>query len=243
MTTPDHGPALTQQQHAALHLAHRWFAFLEAPGGDLQDHLTLFHPEVRLTGRRGGYLFAQDHASLSAWLSAVPDAISSHHIVHSTYTTDEHGAGLLNMVVAYQAPGATGTHGSIISYETRIAFDAPLARFVMLDKTPILPNTRPQYAPSWATNRVLALVHGTLAGLTAPNNDLVRALGGDVRHVHAEAMATEGSHAYSAIVTTRGAHPAGIRVTHLALMDDVKGPVPTIERVALLDGGPQRQGG
>lgn len=28
-------PPMTGRHHVALHLAHRWFAFLEAPGGEL----------------------------------------------------------------------------------------------------------------------------------------------------------------------------------------------------------------
>ncbi len=34
--------ALATRRHVALHLAHRWFAFLEAPGGDLETRLKIF---------------------------------------------------------------------------------------------------------------------------------------------------------------------------------------------------------
>jgi hypothetical protein len=86
-----------EHHHIALHLAHRWFAFLEAPGGDLDVHLTMFHPQVRLSDRRGGHMFANDHQSLVAWFAAVPDAISSHHIILSTYSDTNDRYGLLTM--------------------------------------------------------------------------------------------------------------------------------------------------
>ncbi len=44
---------MLSQHHVALHLAHRWFAFLEAPEGDLDTHLQMFHPQVLLSGSRG----------------------------------------------------------------------------------------------------------------------------------------------------------------------------------------------
>jgi hypothetical protein len=228
------GSTITAQHHAALHLAHRWFAFLEAPGGDLEEHLKIFHPHVQLSGRRGEHLFAKDHASLSAWFSAVPDVISSHHIVHSNYATDDRGAGLLSMVVAYQAPSNTGTHGSIISYETRIEFGSAFPRFIMLDKTPILPNTRMHYQPSWATNRVLALIHGALAGLIEPDDGLANALGNDVLHVHAATEAVEGSQSYEALVTMISGKPECLRVARLQLRDDVKRSTPRIARTELI---------
>lgn len=40
-------PPIALRHHVALHLAHRWFAFLEAPGGDLTAHLAIFSPQVR----------------------------------------------------------------------------------------------------------------------------------------------------------------------------------------------------
>jgi hypothetical protein len=133
---------MTGRHHVALHLAHRWFAFLEAPGGELDAHLKMFHPQVQLSGHRGNHLFARDHESLVAWFAAVPDVISSHHIVHSNFSTAENGDGLLSMVVAYQAPDQLDMHGSIISYETRIEFAMGDPRFSAIDKTPILPKPR-----------------------------------------------------------------------------------------------------
>jgi hypothetical protein len=133
-------PLIAVRNHVALHLTHRWFAFFEAPGGNLDAHLMMFHPQVRLSGNRGTHLFARDHASLVAWFASIPDAISSHHIVHSNYSTADNGDGLLNLVVAYQAPGDPDMHGSIISYETRIEYASGTPRFTSLDKTPILPN-------------------------------------------------------------------------------------------------------
>lgn len=230
--TIDAKTAMTTRHHVALHLAHRWFAFLEAPVGNLATHLQIFHPQVRLSGHRGGHLFARDHASLKAWFAAVPDTISAHHIVHSTYATADNGDGLLDMVVAYQSPGNAGMHGSIISYATRIEFTADGARFVALDKTPILPSTRPYYETSWAANRVLALVHAELGGITESDGKLRAALGSDVRQVFAQVAAPEGSRAYEAVVTSSCGDGAKIRVMRLQLADDIQAPMPAVVQIA-----------
>lgn len=222
------------RRHIALHLAHRWFAFLEAPGGDLDTHLAMFHPEVRLSGHRGAHLFARNHDSLATWFASIPDAVSSHHIVHSNYSDIASDEGLLNMVVAYQSPGDPGIHGSIISYETRIEFTPTGARFVRLDKTPILGNTRPDYETSWSTNRVLARVHAELGGISGSDGRLRALLGSDVSQVLAQATAPEGSRAYQAFVTGIGGVSLDIRVVRLALTDDVKASLPSIEQVELL---------
>ncbi|MEG0363680.1 MAG: hypothetical protein RR600_07730 [Aurantimicrobium sp.] len=227
---------MLNQHHVALHLAHRWFAFLEAPGGDLDTHLKLFHPHVRLSGSRGSHLFARDHESLKAWFAAVPDEISSHHIVHSTYSTanDGSGEGLLNMVVAYQATVESGVHGSIISYQTRIEFTPGGARFITLDKTPILPNTKLDYETSWSTNRVLALVYATLAGITVSDGKLRAALGGGVHQVFVHTTAPEASSAYEALVTSSSGNPAATQAVRLKLTDDVMATMPTIEQIEVL---------
>lgn len=229
---------MLSRHHVALHLAHRWFAFLEAPGGDLDTHLTMFHPQVRLSGSRGNHLFARDHESLKAWFAAVPDEISSHHIVHSTYSTviddNSDSDGLLNMVVAYQSPVESGVHGSIISYQTRIEFTPDGARFITLDKTPILGNTRTDYETSWATNRVLTLVHATLGGIAVSDGQLHAALGGHVHQVFAHTTAPEASSAYEALVTSSSGNPAGTRVLRLKLTDDGKATMPTIEQIEVL---------
>lgn len=222
---------MLSRQHVALHLAHRWFAFLEAPGGDLDTHLAMFHPQVRLSGNRGNHLFARDHESLKAWFAAVPDAISSHHIVHSSYSTADDGDGLLNMVVAYQSPGDAGMHGSIISYRTRIEFAADAARFTALDKTPILPDTRLDYETSWSTNRVLALVHAELGGITGSDGQLHAALGNNVRQVFAHVSAPEASCVYEALVTSSGGDPAEIRMLRLKLTDDGKASMPSVVQI------------
>lgn len=227
------GP-MCRRHHVALHLAHRWFAFLEAPGGDLDAHMTMFHPQVRLCGNRGAHMFARDHGSLKAWFATVPDAISSHHIVHANYSTAEGGDGLLNMVVAYQSPGDAAMHGSIISYQTRIAFAEDAARFIALDKTPILADTRPDYNTSWSTNRVLARVHAELGGIGASDGRLRAALGSKARQVFALVTAPEGSRVYEAFVTSNGDDPTGIRMVRLKLTDDVKASMPTIEQVEAL---------
>lgn len=227
---------MLSQHHAALHLAHRWFAFLEAPEGDLDTHLQMFHPQVLLSGSRGIHLFAHDHESLKAWFAAVPDEMSSHHIVHSTYLTanDDSGEGLLNMVVAYQARDDSGVHGSIISYQTRIEFTADGARFITLDKTPILPNTKIEYETSWSTNRVLALVHATLSGITESGGKLQAALGDDVHQVFVHATAPEASSVYEALVTCSSGNPTATQVVLLKLMDDGKATMPTIEQIEVL---------
>lgn len=223
-------PTGAERRHTALHLAHRWFAFLEAPGGDLEAHLSIFHPQVRLSGHRGATLFAHDHRSLVSWFNAIPDAISSHHIVHWTYTDVDRTSGVLNMVVAYQAPGDKRVHGSIISYETRIEFTATGAWFVSLDKTPTLANTRPRYETSWAVNRALARVHADLGGIAGRDHPIRIALGDDVLQLGAHASAAEGSASYEAIVTGICADGT-MRVLHLMLADDGRSALPTIVRM------------
>lgn len=237
--TPDSLPieALTPSNHIALHLAHRWFAFLEAPGGDLNEHLKMFHPNVLLSGHRMHHVFAQDHQSLVAWFASIPDKISAHHIIHSNYSTAENGDGLLNMVVAYQAPGKAGMQGSIISYETRIEFSPGAPRFISLDKTPILSNKRSSYETSWSTNRVLARVHAELGGQNGVSDSVRRALGNEVRHLSAQVVASEGSPAYDAVVTAVMGEPAGVRVVKLRLTDDVARSMPSIEDARVIDFG------
>jgi hypothetical protein len=222
---------MTGNHHLALHLAHRWFAFLEVPGGDLAIHLAMFHPLVRLSGNRGHHLFADDHGSLVDWFAAVPDAISSHHIVHSNYADADSGYGVLSMVVAYQAPGTPDVRGSIISYETRIEFSTDGPRFIALDKTPILPNKRHNFETSWSANRVLARVHAELGCMTESDSQLRVALGADVHQVSAQVTAVEGSDAYEALVTGIGGDPVELRAVRLQLTDDVRSTMPTIENI------------
>jgi len=151
------------RNHAALSLAHRWFAFLESSAGNVEEHLGIFMNDVRLTGRGGQVRFAQGHGELAQWFRAVPDEISSHRILHSTWTEGPGGNGTLNFVVAYQAPAADGgVGGSVMSYETAVSFEDERPRFVALDKTPILANTRNEYAPTWAEHRVHGFVHAVL---------------------------------------------------------------------------------
>ena len=227
-------PPMKDRHHVALHLAHRWFAFLEAPGGNLDSHLKMFHPQVRLSGHRRSHLFAQDHESLVTWFAAVPDAISSHHIVHSNYSTAENGDGLLNMVVAYQAPGQLEMRGSIISYETRIEFPAGSPRFSSLDKTPILPNKRHEYETSWSTNRVLTWVHAELGGITDSDGQLRSALGSNVQQISAQVTAPEGSRAYEALVTGICPTTGELRAVRLKIRDDIKENMPTVDKVQAL---------
>jgi hypothetical protein len=218
---------VAQRRHIALHLAHRWFAFLEASGGDLDTHLAIFHPQVRLSGHRGQHVFAKDHPTLVAWFAAVPDGISSHHILHSVYQDMAGNGGRLGFLVAYQAPADEGVHSSIISYETQVEFAPSGPRFVALDKTPILPNTRPDYETSWATNLVLALVHAELGGLGGSDDSLRTALSDDVRQIAALTAAPEGARAYDALVTwiDKSASP---RVLHLELQDDASATLPRL---------------
>ncbi|MCJ1961439.1 hypothetical protein [Novosphingobium mangrovi (ex Hu et al. 2023)] len=223
----------SKRHHIALSLAHRWFAFFEAPGGDLKAHLAIFHPHVRLSGHRGQRLFAQDHETLRAWFAAVPDEVSSHHILHSVYEELGPGSGRLAFLVAYQAPGADGAvHGSIISYDTQVAFGGE-PRFLALDKTPTLPNTRPTFEPSWATNRVLARLHAELGGLGAAgdaNGQVVRsAMGGNVQALSVLTRAPDGSSSYEALASWIGGTPATPSSLRLAVCDDVRAPLPTIQ--------------
>jgi hypothetical protein len=228
--TPTPAP---DRRHIALYLAHRWFAFLEAPGGELDAHLEMFHPEVRLSGHRGAHVFARDRRSLADWFSSIPKGISSHHILHSTYVDTDRNSGVLDMVVAYQAPGDKEVHGSIISYQTRVEFMRDRAWFVSLDKTPTLANTRSRYETSWAANRVLARVHADLGGITGPDCPIRVALEDDVVQVVAHATAPEGAVDYEAIIT--GIVAAGeIRVLRVSFEDDVGSALPMVKHVTAL---------
>lgn len=229
------GTTVEQRNHIALHLAHRWFAFLEAPGGDIEAHLKMFHPQARLSGHRGTHLFAKDNQTLLGWFKSIPDEISSHHIVHSAYSDAENVEGLLSMVVAYQAPSTSGVHGSVISYETRIEFAPGAPRFIALDKTPILPNTKSEYETSWSANRVLARVHADLGGLDGTDGRLVSQLGSNVRQLSALASAPEGSRTYEAIVTAVVGEPVAPRTLHLTIVDDIAPALPTIGSMEIME--------
>ncbi|MEW4948206.1 hypothetical protein [Pseudomonas asiatica] len=227
---------LSKANHIALHLAHRWFAFLEAPGGDLNTHLEIFHPHVTLTGHRTNHRFAHDHESLMAWFNSIPDQVSSHHIVHSTFALAKNGDGLLDMVVAYQTPSESGIHGSIISYETRIEFAADAARFIALDKTPILANKRPVYETSWSSHRSLARIHAELAGLSDTSEILQRLRGEGVERLSAVTCAPEGSVAYQALVNFVPVGSDEVGGIVLTLRDDVAPAMPTIDASVLIAG-------
>jgi len=84
---------------------------------------------------------------------------------------------------------------------------------------------------------VLSRVHAELGGIAKSDGQLSAALGSDVRQLHVQAVAPEGSRAYTAIVTGVGGAPFSIRTVHLKLTDDVKAPMPTIERLMLLSPG------
>lgn len=113
---------IAQYCHVAVHLAHRWFAFFEASGGDVEAHLTIFHPQAGPSGHRGQHLFAKENQTLVAWFAAVPDTINSHHILRSVYRDMADKGGWLASLVAYQAPADEGVPGSIISYGTQVEF-------------------------------------------------------------------------------------------------------------------------
>ncbi|MFJ4052977.1 hypothetical protein ACIPZC_05830 [Pseudomonas sp. NPDC089743] len=221
---------ISRAHHIALSMAHRWFAFFEAPGGGMGLHLTLFHPNVQLSGHRLNHMFANEHESLQAWFAAVPDEVSSHHIIHSSFSIAGNGDGLLDMIVAYQAPGEARMQGAIISYETRIDFASPSPRFIALDKTPILPNTKERYETSWAVNRVLARLHAALGGITDEDDALFVALGHEVQLISAVAAAPEGSPAYDAVVSVIGVDGL-LRNARLHFSDNVAQPLPTLDAV------------
>lgn len=234
---------MSLRHHMALHLAHRWFAFLEAVGGNLDAHLEIFHPDVQLSGRRGGHVFANGRESLVRWFASIPEEVSSHHIVHSSFVEVGGGVGQLSMVVAYQAPAPDGMHGSIISYQTRVEFSPKGARFLSLDKTPVLPNTRHGYQTSWAVNRVLARLHAELASPDPVDSRLRQALGTAISEVNVVVVAPEGARDYQAVVTVVGIEPNGVRVVTLALSDDVKSSMPTITHVEICATAPNRPEG
>ncbi|KQR74425.1 hypothetical protein ASF98_21910 [Arthrobacter sp. Leaf337] len=127
------------------------------------EHLDLFENNIQLTGRLGEVQFAHGHLELAQWFRTVPDEVSSHRILHSNWTERTGAEGTLDFLVAYQTPTADGSAGgSVISYQTTVSFADEIPRFVALDKTPILPNTKRVYAPTWAEHRVSGFMHALL---------------------------------------------------------------------------------
>ncbi|WP_370159878.1 hypothetical protein, partial [Salipiger bermudensis] len=218
-------------QHDALHLAHRWFAFFEAPGSPLETHLEIFDPRVRLSGQQGRRLFADDRDSLAAWFATVPGERSSHHILHATFDPAPQGTSRLNMLVAYQAIRPTGVQGAIIRYETELSHGPAGARFHSLDKTPILPDTQAHFAPSWAANRVLALAHAALAELPDSDARLREALGASTSQLQVQANVSEGSLRYHALLSAAGTEAAGGCHLLLDLEDDASALLPALSRI------------
>ncbi|WP_335948198.1 hypothetical protein [Salipiger bermudensis] len=218
-------------QHDALHLAHRWFAFFEAPGSPLETHLEIFDPQVRLSGQQGRRLFADDRDSLAAWFATVRGERSSHHILHAAFETAPQGTSRLNMLVAYQAMRPEGVQGAIIRYETELSHGPDGARFHSLDKTPILPDTQAHFAPSWAANRVLALAHAALAELPESDARLREALGASTSQLQVQANVPEGSLHYHALLSAAGTEAAGGCHLLLDLEDDVSAPLPALSRI------------
>lgn len=195
---------VSRSSHAALSLAHRWFAFLESPAGNLGEHLDLFEDNVQLTGRRGEVHFAHGHQELAQWFRAVPDEVSSHRILHSNWTERTGVEGTLDFLVAYETPTADGSvGGSIISYQTVVSFADEIPRFAALDKTPILPNTKRVYAPTWAEHRVSGFVHALLGKqLThAEAGDALRDFTTGASRVDVWAPVPERSPTYDAFLT------------------------------------------
>lgn len=218
-------------QHDALHLAYRWFAFFEAPGSALAPHLEIFDPQVRLSGHQGRHLFADDRDSLAAWFATVPGERSSHHILHAAFEPAPQGTSRLNMLVAYQAMRPTGVQGAIIRYETELSHGLEGARFLALDKTPILPDTQATFAPSWAANRVLALTHAALAELPESDARLREALGASTSQLQVQANVPEGSLRYHALLSAAGTEAAGSCHLLLDLEDDASAPLPALTRI------------
>ncbi|MFJ4107768.1 hypothetical protein [Oerskovia enterophila] len=220
-----------RRKHAALALAHRWFAFLETDWGNTPDHMTMFEPAVTLTGHHGGVTFAHSHESLQRWFEAVPDATSAHHMLHAVWSEAGAGSGGLSFVVAYQTPTLDGVAGAIIKYDTVITFRDGQARFVALDKTPVLPDTDPVYQPSWAAHRVGGLIHSALAN---PKDQpiFVAALGPltSTADVKVWAPSSAPASSYTAYVTIRGQN-ASPRTVRIALLDNADATHPTVSSI------------
>jgi hypothetical protein len=213
---------MSRRSHAALSLAHRWFAFLESPAGNLEEHLDLFEDNVQLTGRRGEVRFAHGHQELAQWFRAVPDEVSSHRILHSNWLERTGVEGTLDFLVAYQAPTADGSvGGSIIRYQTVVSFVDESPRFAALDKTPILPNTKREYAPTWAEHRVSGFVHALL-GKQLTHAEAADALGDLTKgasKVDVWAPAPELSPTYDAFLTI-GTADGNFRTAAWRFQDD-----------------------
>ena len=76
---------------------------------------------------------------------------------------------------------------------------------------------------------MLSWVHAELGGITESDGQLLAALGNEVRQISAQATATEGSGAYTAIVTSIGGDPMGVRAVRLTFSDDVRATMPTVQ--------------
>ncbi|RZL24657.1 MAG: hypothetical protein EOP31_14535 [Rhodococcus sp. (in: high G+C Gram-positive bacteria)] len=218
---------IASRRYAALALAHRWFGFLETEWGETLEHLEMFDPSVTLSGRDGTVVFARDRDELRAWFAAVPDPTSSHHILHSVWTDGGPDGGSLSFVVAYQAPREDlPPVGSIIRYTTTVTFHGGTARFAALDKTPVLPNTEPNYQASWAAHRAQAYLY-TLLSAPDLNPSAAETLGspGDaVIQAWAPAPAPASSYTATIIVQEQNCGP---RVSRWQFEDSWDAALPT----------------
>lgn len=213
-------PDTRERHHLALALAHRWFGYLETSWGDTETQLEIFVDDVVLSGRRGGIVFANDHASMRKWFDAIPDDTSAHRIIHHSWNDTGERSGILDFLVAYQVPGRDRPGGSVISYTTVVVFDDDgQARFARLDKTPVLPNEDPEYHPTWAEHRVLAAIHSALAGHHGDDGlaELARAVGGDAE-VEVWAPVPAPARKYSAVILAKDER-GDVRTSHWTFTD------------------------
>ncbi|MGR3375166.1 hypothetical protein [Salipiger abyssi] len=141
------------------------------------------------------------------------------------------------MLVSYQAERPESVQGAIIRYETRLSHGAEGARFLALDKTPILPDAHPAFEPSWAANRVLALVHASLADLACGDPRLREVLSAAVAPMQVRADVVEGSVHYQALLNSSAPNMAAGRSFLLDLEDVAEATVPRMRRIAYLEVG------
>lgn len=136
------------------------------------------------------------------------------------------------MLVAYQADRPEVVQGAIIRYEMHLALGREGARFLALDKTPILPDTRPVFEPSWAANRILALAHASLADLPTGDRRLRDVLSPGSAPILVRADAVEGSTHYQALLNASAPDTSVGRSFLLDLDDDAGATVPRMRRLA-----------
>lgn len=142
-------------EHAIRDIAHRWFAFFEGKTEDIDHHLALFTPDVRLV-HAGTHLLADGRDALGQWLRQVPEEQDSHVITDLGWQMLDANSAKVEMAVSYQVLQADGqVGGAVIHYRTEVVFNEQCeAAFRYLQKSPVAPNPDRRFRDSFAANRL-----------------------------------------------------------------------------------------